>query len=77
MANVDVDVDVYDFLSSCYDTEIKEVIEWLSENDKLIDGELTDGIDPIHKHIKKISQSTIQLTTEEELIIEGIYKRLV
>jgi len=64
--SIDVDVNVEDFLDACSESEIEEVIEWLSENDY----KLTINDDANKDLVKLIS--VISLTTEDEILIKQI-----
>ena len=71
--DVDVDIDVDDFLDDCSDRDIKNVIEWLKDNDHLEDniiipGNTTDNILDIEykRAISKLYNKRINLSLEEE-----------
>ena len=87
MANVYVDIDVDDFLSSCGRLEIKEVIEFLKENE-LIGGDSDDenpNLIPFNKQnifdqewyslCDKLSSIRLQLSREDEETIRNILKK--
>lgn len=63
---IDVDVDVQDFLDACSESEIEEVIYWLSENDYKL-----DMYDDANEDLVKLI-SVISLTTEDEILIKQI-----
>ena len=87
MANVDVDIDVDDFLESCRDYEIKEIIEWLKETEWINE----DSDDENEKQIpfnkqniydqewyslcEKLSRIRLQLTQREEETIRKILNK--
>jgi len=71
---VDVDIDVDDFLEGCTNYELDEVINWLTER---YTSQYGLDHENIVKTLLKISNSAIQLTTEEEEIIKSIANRLV
>lgn len=71
---VDVDIDVDDFLEGCTNYELDEVIDWLRES---YTSQYGLDHEDIVKTLLKISNSAIQLTTEEEEIIKSIANRLV
>lgn len=85
MPNIDVDID--DFLESCSDYEIKEVIEWLKEQEWINE----DSDDENEKQIPfnkqniydqewyslcdKLSSIRLQLSHEDEETIRNILKK--
>ena len=85
--NVDVDIDVDYFLSSCSDYEIKEVIEWLKETEWINE----DSDDENEKQIPfnkqniydqewyslcdKLSRIRLQLTQRDEETIRKILNK--
>lgn len=71
--DVDVDIDVDEFLDDCSELDIKNVIEWLKDNDYLKDniiipGNNTDSIlDIEYKNaLSKLYDKRINLSLEEE-----------
>jgi hypothetical protein len=87
MENIDVDIDVDGFLSSCSDYEIKEVIEWLKEQEWInedSDDENENQI-PFNKQniydqewyslCDKLSRIRLQLTQREEETIRKILNK--
>lgn len=78
--DVDVDVDVDEFLEECDNEEINQVIEWLTENDYLVNLKPTTSgmsIDEgeFQEALHKLSENKISLSKEEENIILNIAKR--
>lgn len=67
--NIDVDIDVDDFLEACSDFEIKEVLEWLSNNDYDLKEE-----NETNKDLLKLLDVFV-LTAEDELTIKNIAKK--
>jgi hypothetical protein len=79
--DVDIDVDVDDFLNECSSSEIKEVIDWLRDNDELSVGSVPKRSKNImdiewDKVIEKLHSNRIQLTPAEEEFIKTIVNRL-
>lgn len=56
--DVDINIDVDEFLDECSDKEINKVIKWLSENDYSI----------------PTAASSLKLTFDEEMFIKNLYK---
>jgi hypothetical protein len=82
--NVDHDVDVYDFLSSCNEDEIQEVIEWLEDGDYIHNGDYEKRIPLDKQNISdkewyslsdKFSGIRLQLNLEDEKIIRDILNK--
>lgn len=72
--DVDVDIDVDEFLDDCSERDIKNVIEWLRDNDYLgdnnasISGSSTDNImEMTYKNaLNKLYNKRVNLSLEEE-----------
>lgn len=72
--DVDVDIDVDEFLDDCSERDIKDVIEWLKDNDYLDDnnvsipGSSTDNVMEItYKNaLNKLYNKRVNLSLEEE-----------
>lgn len=77
----DIDIEVGDFLSSCRENEIKELIEYLIE-DGYIDAKQVPNTE---KHsliewefdevISKIAENRLRLTSEEDALLKKISDR--
>ena len=63
---VEVDIDVEDFLDECSETEIEEVIEWLKNNNYKINIEEDTNEDLIKL------MNVISLTVEDEILLNNI-----
>jgi hypothetical protein len=82
--NVDQDVDVYDFLSSCDKDEIQEVVEWLEDGNYIHNGDDEKRI-PLNSQTisdkewyslcDKLSRIRLQLNLEDEKVIRDILKK--
>lgn len=78
--NAEIDVEPYEFLSDCNTREIKEVIEWLIDNDHISKSSVENtgnkalNIDDImfQENLDAISKSKLLLSIEEEEIINKI-----
>ena len=73
-----IDVDVYDFLSSCDNSDINDVIEYLKDNDYINEDDLLEEIETPRSYTsEKFEESLLKLrghstslsTEEEEFII--------
>ena len=71
--DVDVDIDVDEFLDDCSELDIKNVIEWLKDNDYLKDNIIIPGnnndsiLDIEYKNaLSKLYDKRINLSLEEE-----------
>jgi hypothetical protein len=78
---VDVDIDVDDFLNECSSREIEEVIKWLKDNGELPVGSIFEREKNLmdlewDKIILKLQLNRIQLTLSEEELIKSIVNRL-
>jgi hypothetical protein len=82
--NVDQDVDVYDFLSSCDKNEIQEVVEWLEDGDYIHNNDDEKRIPLNSQNISdkewysltdKFSRIRLQLNLEDEKIIRDILNK--
>jgi restriction endonuclease len=82
--NVDHDVDVYDFLSSCDKNEIQEVVEWLEDGDYIHNNDDEKRIPLNSQNISdkewysltdKFSRIRLQLNLEDEKIIRDILNK--
>jgi hypothetical protein len=80
--DVEVDVDVNDFLSECSSDEIEEVIEYLIDNNfiskdrEAILQNLSIGEEQLHKNLDKIKDNYYILSDEEEYTIKRIADKL-
>jgi hypothetical protein len=78
---VNVDIDVDDFLNKCSSREIGEVIEWLKDNGELPVESILEREKNLmdlewDKIILKLQLNRIQLTLSEEELIKSIVNRL-
>ena len=82
--NVDQDVDVYDFLSSCDEDEIQEVVEWLEDGNYIHNSDDEERIPLDKQNISdkewyslsdKFSRIRLQLNLEDEKIIRDILNK--
>lgn len=76
MPTFDLDIDVDEFMDNLSSNEIKEVIEWLEENDEL-EGYLIDkkasGLESFFNDmLRRLSVNYYVLTAEEQQVIESI-----
>jgi hypothetical protein len=78
----DFDVDVDDFLYECNDWDIKEIIQYLIENDyisekqlEVEDGNLTFIEQEFNEMIAKIVDNRLRLTAEEDALLKKIADR--
>lgn len=83
MANLDVDIDVDDFMDQCSKKEIKEVIEWLKDNDHIFDHQLEEIQTPRSYTSEKFEEALLKLrgrstsfTTEEEEYVIKLADRI-
>ncbi len=67
--DVDVDVEVDEFLDECSSAEIKEVLEWLKDNDYTV--ELPDKSKAIDEQLLKLI-NCFSLTHGDEEVIKQI-----
>ena len=79
--DVEIDVDVDDFLNDCSSREIKEVIDWLRDNNELSIESVPERSKNLmdlewDKAINKLHSNRIQLTPAEEEFIKSIANRL-
>lgn len=83
MAYVKVDIEVYEFVDGCTKSEIKELIEQLSDrghlkaNDVVIVGGKEDNLldDMWNQMMSKIVSNRLRMTKEEEELLEKIANR--
>lgn len=83
MAYVNSEVDVDDFVNACTKSEIKELIERLSDdghlkaNEVMIVGTKGDGLldDMWNQMMSKIVSNRLRMTKEEEEVLEKIASR--
>ncbi len=76
----DLDIDPCDYLDACSGREIKEVIEWLVDNDHILKsrvggvGNKALNVNDImfQENVSAISRSKLLLSNEEEEIISKI-----
>jgi len=81
MPSFSVDVDVWDFMSELSEREIKEVVEYLRDNEEEaysfgISSKLSFDDHQLVNSLMLIKENLIQLTEEEQFIINNIAKRL-
>lgn len=81
MPSFSVDVDVWEFMSELSDREIKEVVEYLKDNEEEAynfgqSSKLSFDEQQLVKSLLLIKDNLIQLTEEEIFIINNIAKRL-
>ena len=81
MPSFSVDVDVWDFMSELSEREIKEVVEYLRDNEEEaysfgISSKLSFDDQQLVNSLMLIKENLIQLTEEEQFIINNIAKRL-
>jgi UDP-N-acetylenolpyruvoylglucosamine reductase len=81
MPSFSVDVDVWDFMSELSDREIKEVVEYLRDNEEEAysfgtSSKLSFDDQQLVNSLMLIKENLIQLTEEEQFIINNIAKRL-
>ena len=81
--DVDVDIEVGEFLDACDKYELEEVVEWLTENYQASDDKtvLFSGFPNLNdlewnKAISKLAGSRLRLSNEDEEIIKNIAKKL-
>jgi hypothetical protein len=81
-----IDIEVDDFLDSCSEYEINEVIDWLDENGYIDKKKVvaTDGNNAMgvldyewDTVITTLSEKRLSLTSNEEEIIKNIVKRFI
>jgi hypothetical protein len=78
--DVDLDVDVNDFLDDCSSEEIEQALTWLKDNDYLDGSFLLTGRESINeqeylKTLTKLKDNWLSLSKEEEDAILNIAKR--
>jgi hypothetical protein len=81
MPTFDCEVDVDDFMDELSESEIKEVIEWLQDNESFAFNEsLSKNLNfdelLLIQSLNKIKSNLIQVTLEEMEVINQIAKRL-
>ena len=80
MPTFDCYVDVDDFMDELSEREIKEVIEWLQDNEEdfvdITSGKLNFDEAMLLQNLNKIKDNLIQVTLEEMEVINQIAKRL-
>jgi hypothetical protein len=82
MPTFDCEVDVDDFMDELSEREIKEVIEWLQENEddfdesSILPKNLNFDESLLLQNLNKIKANLIQVTLEEMEVINQIAKRL-
>jgi hypothetical protein len=80
--DVDIDINVDDFLEECTSREIDGVIDWLIDNNhinepqKTVDTNLSFDEEHLHKNLDKIRDSYYLLSEEEEELIKQIANKL-
>ena len=77
--DVDVDVDIIEILDECSSSEIKEVIDWLVDNDYIKSERTTKSESLMEEEwndvINKLHTLRQRLTIEEEQIIKSIINK--
>ena len=78
MPRFDIDIDVEEFMDELSSREIKQVINWLRENEEeIIDcSKLTFDEYELIKSLDNIKDNLIKITEDEMIIINNISKRL-
>ncbi len=80
MPNVSVDLDIEDFLWSCSDRDIDNIITYLVDEEYLVGKAVLPKTvslydEDLNHMLNKISENKLRLTIEEEQIIKNIAKR--
>jgi hypothetical protein len=80
--NIDIEVD--DFLESCSSSDIREIIEWLKDNDHIkndSDNHNSNNISCLEYEWEDIltilKEKRLSLTSEDEQVIKNIVKRFI
>jgi hypothetical protein len=80
--DVDIDIDVDEFLDECDKDEIKEVIEWLRDSDYITSDDLVDEDNPqsameqlFAEDVAKIRRAYFSMSREDMDIINQIAKK--
>lgn len=80
--DVDIDIDVDEFLDECDRDEIKEIIEWLRDSEYITDDDLLDEDSPqsaveqlFAEDIAKIRRAYLTMSREDMDIINQIAKK--
>jgi hypothetical protein len=84
MAYLDVDIDVDDFMDQCSKKEIKEVIEWLKNNDYLVNEEILEEVETprcytgekFEESLLKLRGHSTSLSIEEEEYVIKLADRI-
>lgn len=78
--STEIKISVSEFLSECEDTEIKQIIDWLKDEDYLYENKTiidTTDIEPTWiKNVSKIIYNKHLLTNEDEEIINKISNKI-
>ena len=80
--DVDIDIDVDEFLDECDKDEIKEVIEWLRDSDYITSDDLVDEDNPqsameqlFAEDVAKIRRAYFSMSRDDMDIINQIAKK--
>ena len=84
MPYIDIDIDIDDFLDGLRSRNIKQVIEWLRDNNHLSEEDLIEEIDTprsytsekFEESLLKLRGHSSSLSTEEEEYIINLAKRI-
>ena len=79
-AEVDVDIDVIEFVDSCSEKEMKELINYLTKEDYITglakdESNMTSGEIEFNNQISLLSDKYYQMTKEETDLIESLYNK--
>ena len=72
-----IDIEVEEFLEDCTPREIKDVIQWLKDNDEYAGDDQFIQDDMFDAALINLMGKRFQLTTEQENIIMNISKNIV
>jgi hypothetical protein len=77
--NIDVDIEIDDFLIACSDDDISNIIKYLQEEGHLPNGkhEIDSSNYQVNQAIKKIVMSSHNLTPEQEKILIELGDQLI
>jgi hypothetical protein len=78
--DVEVDVDVDDFLDECSEEEIKQILRWLKDNEYLFDFHVststtTASEEAFYKNVEKLSKLYFAMSVEDSAVIETILNK--
>lgn len=78
----EVEIDVYDFLEDCYDSDFDEIVEYIKDNhpEKLKEFRNVLNEEPglIHDtqtKLLELGEHAYKFTSEEEVFLETMYKK--